>query len=120
MRKIFILLIALLAVAQTLTDKEIIQQGLNGLFEQNKLPDPTTIVSCLDDATAHNSVVFMGETLQKAARGSAGDIIGIIAGIKSFWESIPQPVKTCLNGNQEVGALGLKYGITADTDPSTI
>ena len=36
MRKIFILLLALLAVAQTITDKEIIQQGLNGFFEANK------------------------------------------------------------------------------------
>lgn len=63
MSKIFILLVALLAVAQTLTDKEIIQDGLNGFFEENKLPRPTTIVACLDDATAHNLVVFLGDTL---------------------------------------------------------
>jgi hypothetical protein len=31
-----------------LTNKEILQQGLNGLFEQNKLPDPVTIVPCID------------------------------------------------------------------------
>ena len=42
------------------TDKEIIQQNLNGMFEQNKLPDPTTIVPCLDDDTAHKIVVFLG------------------------------------------------------------
>ena len=42
------------------TDKEILQQGLNGLFEQNKLPDPTTIVPCIDDDTAHKIVVFIG------------------------------------------------------------
>ena len=45
------------------TDKEIIQQLLNGLFEQNKLPDPTTIVPCIDDATAHKIVVFAGQVL---------------------------------------------------------
>jgi len=43
-----------------ITDKQIIQQGLNGLFEQNKLPDPTTIVPCFDDDTAHKVVVFGG------------------------------------------------------------
>lgn len=120
MRKIFILLVALLAVAQALSDKEIIQQGLNGFFEQNKLPDPTTIVPCLDDTTAHNLVAFMGDTLQKAARGSITDLINMIPEIQKFLESIPQPVKTCLNGNKEVEALGLKYGITSDTDPQAI
>ena len=81
MRKIFILLVALLAVAQALTDKEIIQQGLNGFFEQNKLADPTTIVPCIDDATAHSMVVFMGSTLQKAAKGSITDLISMIPDI---------------------------------------
>jgi len=42
------------------TDKEILQQALNGLFEENKLADPTTIVPCIDDATAHKLVVFIG------------------------------------------------------------
>ena len=32
----------------TLTDKEILQQTLNGAFEQNKLPDPTTVVDCFN------------------------------------------------------------------------
>ena len=116
MRKIFILLVALLAVAQTLTDKEIIQQGLNGFFQANKLPDPTTIVPCLDDGTAHNMVVFMGDTLQKAAKGSITDLIGMLPDIEKFLNSIPEPVKACLNGNQEIAALGLKYGINAETD----
>ncbi len=43
-----------------LTNKEIIQQGLNGLFEQNKLPDPTTIVPCIDEDTAGKIVTFGG------------------------------------------------------------
>lgn len=42
------------------TDKEILQQTLNGLFEQNKLADPTTVVPCFDDDTAHKTVVFIG------------------------------------------------------------
>ena len=36
----------------TLTNKEILQLALNGLFEENKLPDPTTIMPCIDEATA--------------------------------------------------------------------
>jgi len=43
-----------------LTDKEIIQQGLNGLFEENALKDPTTIVPCIDNDTAHKIVLFIG------------------------------------------------------------
>lgn len=57
----YILLLAILTIsAFSLTDKEIIQQTLNGLFEQNKLPDPKTIVPCIDDDTAHKIVVFAG------------------------------------------------------------
>ena len=43
-----------------LTNKEILQQGLNGLFEQNKLADPTTIVPCIDEDTAGKIVIFAG------------------------------------------------------------
>ena len=120
MRKTLVFVLLLLAVAHSLTDKEIIQQGLNGFFEQNKLSDPTTIVPCLDDATAHKIVVFMGDLLQKAAKGSLQDLINLIPTIQKFLDSIPEPVKTCLNGNKEAEALGLKYGITPDTDPDKI
>ena len=103
-----------------LTDKEIIQQGLNGLFEQNKLPDPTTIVPCIDDDTAHKIVVFGGQLLQKAARGSVQDIISLIDMVKKFGDEIPQSVKDCLDGNKELETLGLKYGITPDSNSSAI
>jgi len=80
-----ILCIALLIIASTaLTDKEIIQQGLNGLFEENKLPDPTTIVPCLDDNTAHKIVVFAGEVLEKAAKGSVSDLLQLKKLIQDF------------------------------------
>lgn len=116
-----ILLLALLCVSVlSITDKEIIQQTLNGLFEQNKLPDPKTIVPCIDDATAHNIVVFGGEILDKAARGSIADLLSLKDLIEKFGDSIPESVKTCLEGNAEFEALGLKYGITPDTDSSVI
>jgi len=82
------------------TDKEIIQLVLNGLFEQNKLPDPTTVVPCIDDATAHKIVVFAGQILEKMAAGSIKDIVDIINLIKAFGDQIPQSVKDCLNGNK--------------------
>jgi len=75
-----------------LTDKEIIQQGLNGLFEQNKLPDPKTIVPCFDDDTAHKIVVFAGQVLEKAAKGSIADLISLIQLIKNFGDQIPVSV----------------------------
>jgi hypothetical protein len=73
-----ILLLALLCVSVlSLTDKEILQQTLNGLFEQNKLPDPKTIMPCIDDDTAHKIVVFAGQVLDKAAKGSISDLLSL-------------------------------------------
>lgn len=83
------------------TDKEIIQLTLNGLFEENKLADPTTIVSCIDDDTAHKIVLFIGEILEKAAKGSITDLVQLVNLIKAFGDQIPQAVKDCLNGNAE-------------------
>ena len=103
-----------------LTDKQILQQGLNGLFEQNKLPDPTTIVPCIDDNTAHKIVVFIGQVLEKAAKGSVSDLIALKKLIEDFGHQIPQSVKDCLDGNKELEALGLKYGIDNNTNSSAI
>lgn len=120
MRKILTLLFVLIAISQAATDKEIIQQGLNGLFAENKLPAPTTVVPCIDDDTAHSIVVFGGQILAKAASGSLADLIQIITLVKNFADTIPQPVKDCLDGNAEIEALGLKYGIDNDTDTAAL
>ena len=93
---------------------------MNGLFEENKLPDPTTIVPCIDDDTAHKIVVFAGQVLEKAARGSISDLIALKDLIKQFGDQIPDSVKKCLDGNAEFEALGVKYGITNSTDPNVI
>lgn len=59
-----IFLLTLLCVATfSLSDKDTLQQAMNGLFEQNKLPDPKTIVPCFDDATAKSTVAFIGTVL---------------------------------------------------------
>jgi hypothetical protein len=44
MKSNFIVLLIIVGFAAALTDKQILQQSLNGAFEQNKLKDPTTIV----------------------------------------------------------------------------
>jgi hypothetical protein len=75
MQKTVLLGVLLVVLVQTLTDKEIMQQGLNGAFEENKLPHPTTIVDCFDDATAHKVVEFGGQILAKAAAGSVSDYL---------------------------------------------
>jgi CRISPR/Cas system-associated endonuclease Cas3-HD len=119
MRKILIVLL-LVALTQTLTDKEIIQQTLNGLFKENNLPEPTTIVPCIDDDTAHKIVVFAGEVLAKAAKGSITDLLSLVQLIKDFGNQIPQSVSDCLDGNKEFETLGLKYGIDNNTDTSAL
>ena len=87
-KNIFLLSILIVA-AFSLTDKEILQQTLNGVFEENKLADPKTIVPCFDDATAHNTVVFIGTLLDKAAKGSISDLIGLKDLVQKFGDSIP-------------------------------
>jgi hypothetical protein len=72
---------------------------MNGLFEQNKLPDPKTVVPCFDDATAKNTVAFMTTLLSKAAKGSISDLISLQDLVTKFIASVPQPVQDCLNGN---------------------
>ena len=91
--KILSILLVLLVVSNALTDKEILQDGLNGFFEANSLPKPTNIVPCLDDTTAHNTVEFITEVLEKAARGSVQDLINLIPIVGKFLQSFPEPVR---------------------------
>ena len=120
MSKVLALLLLLATFACAISDKEIIQTGLNGLFEQNKLPQPTTIVTCIDDDTAHKLVLLAGDVFAKAAKGSPADLIALIKILKDFGSQIPKSVTDCLQDNQEILALGLKYGITPTTDESAI
>lgn len=90
MVKIFVLFTVLFMSAFSLTNKEILQQALNGLFEENKLPDPTTIMPCIDEVTAKKIVDFIGVVLGKAAKGSVSDLISLSELIKKFGDEIPQ------------------------------
>ena len=95
-----IFLLAILCVAAlSVTDKEILQLTLNGLFEQNKLSDPKTVVPCFDDDSAHKTVVFVGTLLDKAAKGSISDLLSLNDLVEAFGKSLPDSVKDCLSGN---------------------
>lgn len=104
-----IIAVLLVALTLSLTDKEIIQTSLDGAFEQNKLPKPTTIVKCIDDTSAHQIVVFAKQVLDKAARGSISDLLSLKQLIEDFGNSLNPDVGTCLDGNAELAALGVKY-----------
>ena len=104
-----LLVVILIASVLTISDKDIIQQVLNGAFEQNKLAKPTTIVICIDNDSAHKIVVFAGTILDKAARGSLSDLISIPNLIKEFGATLDPKVGECLDGNAELEAIGLKY-----------
>jgi hypothetical protein len=77
-------------------------------------------VPCIDDTTAHKIVLFIGEVLEKAAKGSVTDLIQLVNLIKAFGDQVPQSVKDCLDGNAEFKTLGLKYGVTDTTDTSAL
>lgn len=83
MNKILVIF-SLLLISTLCDNRDILQQGLNGAFEQNKLPDPTTIIPCIDEDTAGKIVKFIGSTLDKAAKGSVSDIISLINDVKKF------------------------------------
>lgn len=40
-------------------DKDILQEVLNGMFEESKLPAPKTVMDCFDDDTAMNVVMYI-------------------------------------------------------------
>lgn len=54
---------------------------------------------CIDDDTAHKIVVFAGQVLDKAAKGSISDLLSLKDLIEKFGDSIPDSVKNCLKGN---------------------
>lgn len=84
MNKIILALSILVLSTVSITDKEILQQTMNGAFEENKLPDPTTVVPCFDDKSAHLTVVFIGKLIDKLAKASISDIDAIKKLIEDF------------------------------------
>lgn len=66
-------------LASEMTDTDIIQQVLEGVFSENKMDGPYMIKYCFDQKIAHATVVFLGDALARAAKGSAKDLIQLIS-----------------------------------------
>lgn len=95
-----------------MTDKEILQQGLNGFFKQNGLSQPTTFTACFDDESAKKTVAFISAVLPDAAGSSPQELINSITETKQFYDDLPASVKHCLHQDPEGKTLLAKYGIT--------
>jgi hypothetical protein len=57
-------------------------------------------------------VIFVGQVLDKAAKGSVSDIIGLKDLINNFTSSLNPAVGECLDGNAEVTELTDAYNLT--------
>jgi hypothetical protein len=119
MKGTIVVLFALMAVGFTLTDREICQQGLNGIFEQNKLADPKTLLNCASDDSTHKIVAFIGKALDKAAKGSVSDLISLISDVKNFVNSLPPSELDCASTNAEALSLLPLYHIDPNNPDAT-
>lgn len=60
------------------SDNDILQLVFQGLFAENNLAGPYMVKYCFDEPTSHRIVVFIGEALEKAARGNVADLLKLI------------------------------------------
>lgn len=102
--------------AQPLSDQEIVQKLFEGVFSENKLDGPYMVKYCFTADIAHKTVVFLGDFLDKAAKGSAKDLVSLIGDVKAFYESLPWSFIECLGKCQQIRSLGFKYDIDGGTD----
>lgn len=72
------LILAGLQLGAPTTDNDILQEVFEGVFAENNLPGPYMIRYCFDEPTSHRIVVFIGEMLDRAAKGSVADLLKII------------------------------------------
>lgn len=71
---------------------------------------------CFEADTSHNIVVFLGQVLEKAAKGSVADLLQVIQLVKTFGSTIPDATIDCLGRSQEIYTIGFKYNIDGSTD----
>ena len=64
---IFILAFIAFSLAHPFTDKQILQAAINGIYEQNRLPHPNTIVKCFNDIIARDWAIILEQSLARAA-----------------------------------------------------
>ena len=99
---------------------DIVQEAFNGLFEENKLPKPVHTVSCFTEDTCVKLVKFVGEVLDKAAKGSVKDLIELKNLIEKFGDQIPESEKKCLDADPELQKLSAKYPVDDKTEKKAI
>ncbi|KAL4436009.1 hypothetical protein ABPG74_022244 [Tetrahymena malaccensis] len=119
---ISILLLCILgaSIAQNLNDanQDILQQVINGFYEQNNLADPTTIVACIDSTTAANIVALVPQALKKAS--SALTIAQVATLVENFVKTLNPAVGECLKGNTEVAELATVFDVSKITQSAAI
>jgi len=99
---------------------DIIQLFLNGLFEANGLADPTTITPCIDDESAAKIVQFIPELFKAVGKASVFNYNKVIDLVKNFGDSLNPAVGECLDNNAELETLGNKFCISAHGDNSAV
>ncbi|EAR99672.1 hypothetical protein TTHERM_00590090 (macronuclear) [Tetrahymena thermophila SB210] len=117
-----ILLLCILgaSIAQNLNDanQDILQQVINGFYEQNKLADPSTIVPCIDSTTAANIVALVPQVLKKAS--SILTIAQVPALVENFVKTLNPAVGECLKDNKEVAELATVFDVSKITQQAAI
>ena len=116
MSKAVITFVFLVVSAASLSNQDILQQALNGVFSQNWLPNPTAAIDCIDETTSKQIVDFIDASLEKLAKGSISDILPVLKRISTYTDELPPQVTDCLYEDDELWTLGPKYGISKSTD----
>ena len=63
MAKLLLLVTLLVATSLSMPNQEILQKTLNGIFIQNHLSEPTTVIPCIDEGSAKIIVDFITRSL---------------------------------------------------------
>ena len=102
MSKAVITFVFLVVSAASLSNQDILQQALNGVFSQNWLPNPTATIDCIDETTSKQIVDFIDASLEKLAKGSISDILPVLKRISTYTDELPPQVTDCLYEDDEL------------------
>lgn len=111
----FVVILSVLAVSYSLTDREVCQQVVNGIFAQNNLAAPRTLLGCFSDPSLSTVVKTLGTVLNKAAAGTLLDLWSLSSSLKSL-DGFTATERSCALQNAELRGLLPLYGL----DPSAI
>lgn len=86
-------------------NRDNLQLFLNGFFEESGLSDPTTVMSCLDDATVLQFTNFIPQSLHDGCHLSLFSLSKFSDEIKNFMASLSPDVNKCLAASDDIKAL---------------